>query len=415
VENEYCAKRQDVLVDTLETIPNSNLVPSAIASGSYQSCFDRYDLSSDDKEYAMPNNVAETTPRRRDRAARSLTPARLYLNSPPGAPKNWGQINPNLNDYHSDHMEIKSKVWLPEITNWGRKQAETHSKYADLPNVAREIFSIIPHGIRVEASFSLCRDDSGWRQSKTTGETLCGQLVVRQFASAHNGIVASNDPEVDTTNPENDSEMKKEVEERKLHRMAKVHDFLEMLQGSQNLCGIQKEFRDQNKQMTAVGYISYTEEIVKASWSLFQHDGAAAFKLSERSPLPPALSANDLPGRRTEILNVRRIRRIIRHPVESDETSALDSFSDTDDWRNCNGDLDDPVDTGEDCTAYDESHIEPNTGIDHQECQEQQDVCATPNVPGLVGSKRKSTRDAEKVLVTVNAVEMRRNTGGKKK
>jgi len=39
-------------------------------------------------------------------------------------------------------------------------------------------------------------------------------------------------PELDTTNTENDSEMKEEVEERKLHRMAKVHDFLEMWLGS---------------------------------------------------------------------------------------------------------------------------------------------------------------------------------------
>jgi hypothetical protein len=74
--------------------------------------------------------------------------------------------------------------------------------------------------------------------------------------------------------------------------------------------------------MTAVGYISDTEEIVKASWSLFQHDGAAAFKLSERSPLPPALSAKDLPGGKSQILNIRRIRKINRHPVESDEDSA---------------------------------------------------------------------------------------------
>jgi len=49
--------------------------------------------------------------------------------------------------------------------------------------------------------------------------------------------------------------------------------------------------------MTAIEYISDTEDIVKAPWSLFQHDGVAAFKLSERSPLPPALSANELPGR----------------------------------------------------------------------------------------------------------------------
>jgi len=48
-----------------------------------------------------------------------------------------------------------------------------------------------------------------------------------------------------------------------------------------------------------------TEEIVKASRSLFQHDGAAALELSERSLLPLTLSAKDLLGGRTQILNIR--------------------------------------------------------------------------------------------------------------
>jgi len=297
------------------------------------------------EEYLTSNNVAETTPGWSDRAARLLTATRLYLNSPPEAPKNWGQINPNLNDYHSDPMEISSTFWIPDITDWWRQQEETHSKYADLSNVARDIFSIIPHGVWVEASFSLGRDVIGWRQSKTTGETLGEKVVVRQFARANNGILAGTDPELDTKNTENDLEMKKEVEERKLHRMAKVHDFLEMWQGSQNLRATQKESRAQNKQMTAVGYISDMEEIAKASWSLFPHDGAAVFKLSERSPLPPALSAKDLLGGRTQILNVRRIRRINCHPVGSDEDSAPECISDTDDWLNWNGDLDNPNDS----------------------------------------------------------------------
>jgi hypothetical protein len=154
--------------------------------------------------------------------------------------------------------------------------------------VARDIFSIIPHGVGVEASFSLGRDVIGWRQSKTTGETLCEKVIVRPFAQANNGILAGTDPELDTINIENDSEMKKEAEKRQLNRMAKVHDFLEMWQGSQHLRATQKESRAQNKKITAVGYISDTEEMVKSSWSLFQLDGAAAFKLSERSPLPPA-------------------------------------------------------------------------------------------------------------------------------
>jgi len=331
VENEYCAKHQRAPVNKLETVPSSNLVPSAMASGSYQLSFDPYDLSSDDEEYLTPNNVPEMTPGRSDRAARLLTAARLYLNSPPEAPKNWGQIHPNLNDYHSDPMEISSTFWIPDITDWWRQQEEMHSKYADLSNVARDIFSIIPHGVGVEASFSLGRDVIGWRQSKTTGETLREKVVVRQFARANNGILAGTDREFDTPHTENDSEMKNEAEERKLHTMAKVHDFLEMWQGSQNLHATQEESRAKIKQMTAVGYISDTEESVKASWSLFQHDGAAAFKLSERSPLPPALSAKDRPGGRTQILNVRRIRRINRHPVESDDESAPQSISDTDD------------------------------------------------------------------------------------
>jgi hypothetical protein len=33
-----------------------------MASGSCQSSFDPYDLSSNDEEYLMPNNVAEMTP-----------------------------------------------------------------------------------------------------------------------------------------------------------------------------------------------------------------------------------------------------------------------------------------------------------------------------------------------------------------
>jgi len=279
VENEYCAKHRRAPVNKLETVPSSNLVPSATASGSYQLSFDPYDLSSDDEEYLSPNIVPETTPGRSDRAAHLLTAARLYLNSPPEAPKNWGQINPNLNDYHSDPMEISSTFWIPDITNWWRQQEETHSKYADLSIVARDIFSIIPHGVGVEASFSLGRDVIGWMQSKTTGKTLREKVVVRQFARANNRILAGTDQELDTPQTENDSEMKKEAEERKLHRMAKVHDFLEMWQGSQNLRATQKESRAQNKQMTAVGYISDTEESVKASWSLFQRDGAAAFKL----------------------------------------------------------------------------------------------------------------------------------------
>jgi hypothetical protein len=122
--------------------------------------------------------------------------------------------------------------------------------------------------------------------------------------------------------------------------------------------------------MSAVGYILDTEEIVKASWSLFQHDGAAAFKLSERSPLPPALSAKDLSGGRNHIWNIRRIWRINCHPADSNEDSALESISDTEDWLHWSGDLDSPNGSEEDCAADNDSDIEHNNCIEDPECPE---------------------------------------------
>jgi len=328
VENEYCVNHQRGPGMKPESVLSNNLVLSRMASASGQSSFDPYDLTSDDEEYLMPNNVAKTTPGRNDSTAPLLTAAKFYLRSPPEAPKNCGQIDPNLNDTHSDLMEISSPFWMADITDWWRQQEETHSMYADLSTVACDIVSIITYGVGVQDSCCVGRDVIGWRQSPTTGEILREKVIVREFALANNEILAGDDPVLDTPITESDSEMKQEEEESTLHRMAKVHDLLEMRQGSQNICATQEESRAQNKQITALEYISDMEEIIKASWSLFQHDGAAAFKLSERSPLPPALSAKDLSGGRTQTWNVWRIRSINRCPVESDEDSAPQTISD---------------------------------------------------------------------------------------
>ena len=386
-----------------------------MASRSGESSKDLYDSSSDDKEYLMPNTVAETTPGPSDRALRILTAGRLYLNSPPKVPQNWGQINPNLNDYHSDPMEISSTFWLPDITDCWWQQGETLSKYADLSNVERDIFSIIPHSVGVEASFSLGRNMIGWRQSKTTGETLRKNIVVRQFARANNELLACDNPVLDTTSTDNDMEMKREAEEKKLHRMAKVHNVLEMWHGSQSVPATQKELQAQNKQMTAVGYISDTEEIIKASWSNFQHDGAAAFQLSEKSPVSSAVSANDLPGGRTQVLIIRRIQRIDCHPAESDEDSSPESISDTENWLNWNEDLDDPNHSEDDWEADNESDMELDNGREDSETPEHRNVSAALNIPRLIRPTRRSTQKVETALMTVNIIEIRRNKVIKKK
>jgi len=267
-------------------------------------------------------------------------------------------------------MEISRIFWLPDITDWWRQQEETYSKYADLSNVASDIFSNIPHVVGVKASYSLGWDVIRWTQSKTTGMTLGEQVVVRQFARADCGSLPGDNPVLDSNSTDNDMEIKREAEEQKMHWMAKVHDLLDMWQGSHNPRATQKESRAQNDQMKAVGYISDTEEIVKASWSKFLHDGMAAFELSEKSPVPPALSAKVLPGEGTQLLNVRRIKRIDRHPAESYEDSSPESISDTENLLTWNGDLDNPNYSEDDCEADDESDMELHNGIEDSETPE---------------------------------------------
>jgi hypothetical protein len=166
--------------------------------------------------------------------------------------------------------------------------------------------------------------------------------------------------------------------------MAKVHNVVEMWHGSQNLRATQKQSRAQNKQTTAVGYISDTEEIIKASRSNLKHNFPAAFKLSERSPLPPALSAKDHPGGRMQVLNVRQTRRIDFHPTESDKDSSPESISDTENWLHSNADLDNPNKCEDQSEADDESYIEQCSGIEASESPKHWVVSTALNVSGLI-------------------------------
>ena len=100
-----------------------------------------------------------------------------------------------------------------------------HFKYANVSNVAHNIFSIIPHAVSEEPRFSVGQDVIGWRYSKTRGETICEKFIVWQSARANTRILEGDYPASYTINTENDSEMKILAEERALHRMAKVHNF----------------------------------------------------------------------------------------------------------------------------------------------------------------------------------------------
>jgi len=207
----------------------------------------------------------------------------------------------------------------------------------------------------------------------------------------------------------------KEPEEWLFHRMAKVHDFLEMSPGSQNLCANKKDSHGHHTQKSIVWYMSDTEEMVKGSWSLFQPDCAAAFKLSETSAVPPALSAKNLPEGGTQIINVRRIQTTNYNPFKSDKEIAPESISDTEDWLHSNGDLENPNDREDDCGADIESHIDQDNSIEDQHCPGQRDENTAPIVPRLIRPTRKLNRQAELVLVTVNTMKTRRNQWVKNK
>jgi hypothetical protein len=191
-----------------------------------------------------------------------------------------------------------------------------------------------------------------------------------------------------------DLELKNEVEDRKINIMARIHHFLKIWQGSKKLRATQKETCTQTKQVTAIGYISDTEVIIKVSWSNFQPAGVATFKLSERSPLPPAVSANDLPGGQPQVVNVCRIGRIDYHPFECDGDSAPECFSDMENCLNWNGSFDNSDGSENDCMVVNESDKEPGNGIKASGTPEHHIVSTLPNVPGLILPIRRSMKKA---------------------
>jgi len=278
-------------------------------------------------------------------------------------------------------MEISITFWFPDITNWWRHPAQTHSKYVDLTDTARDILFIIPHGGRVEASFSLGWDVIGWRQSKTVGETVCEKVVVRKFARGNNVIFSGADPQMATPETEHVLEIKKEAEENKFHRMAKIHDFWK--------CGrAAKTYVLPRRNLTLKTSRGRLWDTFRTCTRLSTHPGHSLnilVRLHLNCPkdplLPPPLSASDLPGGQNRISNLHRIRIIHLHAVETDEHRAPGSISDSWDLPNWNGDLDTQKDSEDDRAAYVQSHIEQDNRIQDLECPEQWVVIAAQNVP----------------------------------
>jgi hypothetical protein len=114
-------------------------------------------------------------------------------------------------------------------------------------------------------------------------------------------------------------------------------------------------------------------------------------------------------------LNIRQIKRIDCHPAESEKNSSPESISDTENWLNWNGDLDNPRDSDDDWTADNDSDMELDNGTELSETLEVRNLSAARNVSRLIRPIRQLKKYVERALLIVNIIETRRNKGIKKK
>lgn len=76
--------------------------------------------------------------------------------------------------------------------------------------------------------------------------------------------------------------------------------------------------------------------------------------------------------------------------------------------------MDNPNASKEDCDMHDESGIEYDNCYKDLEYPQQREVCAAPNVPGLIRPTSWSKPKPENRCLMVSAIATRRNKGNKK-
>jgi hypothetical protein len=91
--------------------------------------------------------------------------------------------------------------------------------------------------------------------------------------------------------------------------------------------------------------------------------------------LQPAMSGKHLLGGQTQVLNVRPIKWIDRHPAKSDEDHSPERISDTKNWPNSNGDLDNPNDSEDNWEADNELDMKLDNGSEDSETPGECECC----------------------------------------
>ena len=182
--------------------------------------------SSDEEDDCQIQETIQCTPRTSSRKSHLMQQARQYLAN---VPVNIQSLQPEPLEVQDDLMsndpeEITASFWYPDVGGWWLKQETSMGEYRDLAKMARDIFSVMPHGVGVESSFCLGRDVIGWRQCRTTGVTLQQKVVVRQWARNNGGLLP--DEVKMSMDSMADPEEKAKEEDKKLDRLATIKDFL---------------------------------------------------------------------------------------------------------------------------------------------------------------------------------------------
>jgi hypothetical protein len=188
--------------------------------------------------------------------------------------------------------------------------------------MASDVFSLIPHGVGIEVSFSLGRDMMSWHQTTMTSQTRTKCIIMRQFYCFNNEMLAMYDKLLDIQPVPTE-------EKAKLKTLANMADFRHFEESRAKRNEVRCQLWDSATGNDDPGFISDRMEAQVKTWGHFKHDGEWSFKaksdLEREIALQPSQSTKRPSGRGGDF-GVTKVKPL--NPLESD-TDLIDEEMDS--------------------------------------------------------------------------------------
>ena len=170
--------------------------------------------------------------------------------------------------------------------------------------MARDIFSCVPHGVGVESSFSIARNVVSWKQSRMTAKTLQANMIVRQHllkekTYSYRGArrTAQNEDE----NPK--------LVMKKLNKLLCYTDYQHFAEAAAE----QQQGRNPHEENPGFGFISGDEKDKdKKSWQAFEDEGMKYAELAGKELKRKGAAF------KTVFADTQRIRKFSLNRAQSD-------------------------------------------------------------------------------------------------